>query len=112
MFTNSLYSGPRLKFKKENEIHNSLLLQRRLHPDTVEEFKLGQIFPHGNVLSIYDSSDDLAGSCQELFTFSEDNGISSYDEVILHIGTGHGILYEPRNEWMLLAVQRSNNETQ
>ncbi len=58
-----------------------------------------------DVLSIYDSADEFAGSCQELFSFSEGKGISKHDEIILHVGTGHGILYKPLDEWMIPVVQ-------
>ena len=74
-------------------------------PVTVEELRQNQIFLYGNVLSIYDSTDVLAGSCQELFSFSEGKGISRYKEVILNIGLGHGILYKPLDEWIIPAVQ-------
>jgi len=43
------------------------------HPDTVIELIQNQISLYGNILSIYDSSDDeYAGSCRDLFTFSKD----------------------------------------
>ena len=75
------------------------------HPDNVEGYKENQIVLSGNILSVYDSVDEYAGSCQELFSFSEGRGISRYDEVILNIGTGHGILYKPLDEWILPVVQ-------
>ena len=40
----------------------------------------------------------LPGSCQELFSSSAGKGITRYDEVILHIGIGYGILYKPLDE--------------
>jgi len=80
------------------------------HPEVVEDFKQDQVFLFGNVLSIYDASDDeYAGSCQDLFAFSEGKGISRYDEVVLDIGTGHGILYQPLDEWILPAVGWANH---
>jgi hypothetical protein len=75
------------------------------NPDNVEAFKQDQIFLYGNVLSIYDSVDRLAGSCQELFSFSEGKGISEYEEVVLNVGTGHGILYKPLDEWIIPVIQ-------
>jgi hypothetical protein len=75
------------------------------HPDEVEALKQGQIFLYGNILSIYDSADEFAGSCQELFSFSEGKGISRHDEIVLSIGTGHGILYQPLDEWIIPTVQ-------
>lgn len=78
------------------------------HPEVVEDFKQSQVNLYGNVLSIYDSADDYAGSCQELFTSSEGKSLSTYDEILLEIGTGHGILYQPLDEWILPAVQWAN----
>ena len=79
------------------------------HPDVVESFKHDQIFLVGNVLSIYDSADEFAGSCRELFSFSEGKGISRCDEIVLNIGSGHGILYKPLDEWILPTVQWAND---
>jgi hypothetical protein len=73
--------------------------------DTVQGLEQTGIFLHGNVLSIYDASDNLAGSCQELFTFSKDRGLARNAEIVLHVGTGHGILYQPLDEWVLPTVQ-------
>lgn len=88
----------------ENEEMNFVIMAI-CHPDSVEEFKQEQIFLYGNILSIYDSVDEFAGSCQELFSFSEGKGISRYDEVVLSLGTGHGILYQPLDEWIIPTVQ-------
>ncbi|MBE0696798.1 MAG: alpha/beta hydrolase [Anaerolineaceae bacterium] len=75
------------------------------HPDTVAELEQNQVNLYGNVLSIYDSSDILAGSCQGLFSFSEGKGISRKAEVVLKIGTGHGILYKPLDAWIVPSVE-------
>jgi hypothetical protein len=64
----------------------------------------------GNVLAIYDSSDVCAGSCEDLFAFSEGNGLGQHKELVLHVGTGHGILYEPLSEWILPTVRWANQE--
>ena len=69
-------------------------------PDDTEMLINHGIYLSGNVLSIYDSADELAGSCQELFALSEGRGISRYGEIVLHVGTGHGILYHPLDEWI------------
>ncbi len=81
------------------------------HPDIVKDLTQGQISLFGNVLSIYDSADGFVGSCQDLFSFSEGKGISSYDELVLNIGTGHGILYKPLDAWILPIVRWANNDT-
>jgi hypothetical protein len=82
------------------------------HPDYIEDLKQNQIILKGNVLSIYDSTDEFAGSCQELFSFSEGKGMFSYDEIVLNVGTGHGILYKPLDEWILPTMQWANNNFQ
>jgi hypothetical protein len=74
-------------------------------PATVKELEQNGIALVGNVLSIYDSADQLAGSCQDLFSFSEGRGIARYDEIVLNVGTGHGILFKPLDEWITPAVQ-------
>lgn len=75
------------------------------NPATVEELKQNKITLSGNVLSVYDSADELAGSCQELFSFSEGTGISKHNEIVLNVGTGHGILYKPLDEWVIPVMQ-------
>jgi hypothetical protein len=88
----------------ENEKLNFVIMAI-CHPDNVEEFKQDEIFLYGNVLSMYDHADELAGSCQELFSFSEGKGISKHEEVVLNVGTGHGILYEPVEQWITPVIQ-------
>jgi hypothetical protein len=79
------------------------------HPEVTKELMEDQIYLYGNVLSIYDIADDeYAGSCQEYFSFSKDKGLSRHDEIILNIGTGHGVLYEPLDEWMLPTMKWAN----
>lgn len=75
------------------------------HPDNVQALIAAGITLYGNVLSIYDASDTLAGSCQELAAFSVGKGIADFEELVLQIGTAHGILYQPLLEWVLPAVE-------
>ena len=88
----------------ENEEINFVLMAI-CDPATIEELKQNEILLYGNILSIYDSADKFAGSCQELFSFSEGKGISKHEEVILNVGTGHGILYKPLDEWITPVIQ-------
>jgi hypothetical protein len=74
-------------------------------PATVADLKQNGIILYGNVLSIYDYKDDLAGSCDDLFSFSEGKGLSQHDEIVLKVGTGHGVLYKPLDEWITPIVQ-------
>jgi hypothetical protein len=69
-------------------------------PDTVRDLVQKRMSLYGNVLAIRDSVDDLSGSCQELFDASEGKGLGRHDEIVLHIGTGHGILYKPLDGWI------------
>jgi hypothetical protein len=80
------------------------------HPDTVQGFERDRITLQGNVLSIYDSVDIFAGSCQGLFEFSEGRGISRHEEIVLNMGIGHGILYKPLDEWILPTVGWAKNK--
>jgi hypothetical protein len=75
------------------------------HPDEVEILIQAKISLSGNVLSIYDSVDNYAGSCQKLFSFSEGKGLGRFEEIVLHVGTGHGVLYQPLDEWVLPTVR-------
>jgi hypothetical protein len=88
---------------ENNEVN--FVIMAICNPDNLEAFKQDQIYLFGNVLSIYDASDELAGSCQELFTISKGKGISKNKEVVLNIGTGHGILYKPLDEWIIPVIQ-------
>lgn len=92
----------------ENEDINFVIMGI-CHPDVVESLEQARVFLLGNVLSIYDSNDEFAGSCQELFSFSEGKGISRYGEVVLNVGTGHGILYQPLDDWIIPAVEWAKN---
>jgi hypothetical protein len=74
-------------------------------PDTIKQLEQNGISLVGNVLSIYDSADQLAGSCQELFSFSEGQGLARHNEIVLNVGTGHGILFKPLDEWITPAIQ-------
>jgi hypothetical protein len=89
----------------ENTKTNFVLLGT-CHPDMVENLVQNQISLYGNVLAIYDSTDlEYSGSCADLFAYSESKGIGQHDEIVLHVGTGHGILYKPLDEWVLPSVQ-------
>lgn len=57
----------------------------------------------GEILSIYDSSDDIAGTCTDFFNKS--TGVSKRKEIVLRLGLGHGILYRPLKEWVEPAAE-------
>jgi hypothetical protein len=70
------------------------------NPEEIAGLKQNGVTLSGKVLSIYDFADPLAGSCRDLFEFSEGKGLSGSKEIVLNVGTGHGILYKPLDEWM------------
>jgi len=69
-------------------------------PYTLEHWRTEGICVHGRVLSIYDQSDEIAGSCRDLFERCRGAGLARHDEIELHVGGGHGILYRPLDEWL------------
>lgn len=75
------------------------------NPEMLDLLKYNHRFLYGNVLSIYDSADQLAGSCQEIFSLSEGKGLARHGEIILNVGTGHGILYRPLDEWIIPIIE-------
>ena len=58
---------------------------------------LESIAAFGNFLSIYEAS-DFAGSCRP--SLGKKAGVTSFDEIVLHLGNGHGFLYKPYREWL------------
>jgi hypothetical protein len=76
------------------------------HPDTVEAWKSDGSQFHGNVLTIRDVADlEYSGSCEDLLRISEGKGLGRHEEIVLQVGTGHGILFKPVDEWVLPTVQ-------
>jgi hypothetical protein len=51
---------------------------------------------------------ELDGSCAKLFALSEGKGLCRHSGIVLHVGTGHGILYKPLDEWILPTVKWAN----
>lgn len=80
------------------------------HQPLIDEWKQSGTTLSGNVLAIYDSADEYAASCQELFEYSEERGLGQHLEIVLQIGSGHGILYEPLQEWVLPTVEWADQE--
>ena len=51
----------------------------------------------GRMLSIYDASDKLAGSCARVLP---QGTAGTSHEIVLHVGRGHGTFFTPRKEWL------------
>jgi hypothetical protein len=83
-----------------NDALNYVLLAA-CDPASQQELKKNDIHLYGNILSIYDSADQVAGSCQELFAFSTGKGLSKHAEIVLQVGSGHGMLYKPLDGWIM-----------
>ncbi|MFL6742253.1 MAG: alpha/beta hydrolase [Sphingomicrobium sp.] len=60
--------------------------------------------PHlsGAVLSLYETSDDVGGSCRPLVRRSP--AVTSFAEIRLTTGLGHGIVYRPLPAWTRPAI--------
>ncbi|HKQ98125.1 MAG TPA: hypothetical protein VJV75_09645, partial [Candidatus Polarisedimenticolia bacterium] len=74
--------------------------------DADREFAKGL---HGEVLSVYESSDPLGTSCATLFGKSA--RIGRHEEVRLDTGLRHGFLYRPLSEWVEPAVAWARTRT-
>jgi hypothetical protein len=56
----------------------------------------------GEVLSIYEASDDMGGTCRPAVDASP--AVSRFSEIRLNTGLGHGMVYRPMREWVAPAV--------
>jgi len=95
------YVSTALKEKRLNFVILAGLFEKYL---VDENLKL-----YGNVLSIHDRSDKLGITPQKYFQRSE--GLGSFEEIILDLDKGHGIIYQPYREWidpMIKWLQREN----
>ena len=66
-----------------------------------------EIVGRGRLLSLRESSDELAGSCESFLSRSP----SPHDhrELLLDLGGGHGAFYRPQPEWVGPAVEWAEN---
>lgn len=71
----------------------------------VEEWGQQGLSLTGNVLAISDSADKYADSCERLFALSEGKGLGRHAELVVEVGTGHGILYQALPDWVLPTVR-------
>jgi len=51
----------------------------------------------GRMLSIYDSRDTDGGTCTEAFSNA---GLSEAKEIVLKVGSGHAVFFQPQAEWI------------
>ncbi|MDH5805801.1 MAG: cupin domain-containing protein [Gemmatimonadota bacterium] len=57
----------------------------------------------GRILSIFDSSDTMAGSCQPLFDVAGELVVDR--EIVLDTGLMHGTFYRPIEEWLAPVIE-------
>jgi len=53
---------------------------------------------YGKVLSIHDKSDKLTQTPQLYFQRSK--GLGAFKEIVLDLGLGHGLIYQPYRQWL------------
>lgn len=86
----SAYVSATLQEKKINYVFLAGLFEKCL---TDENLKL-----YGNVLSIHDRSDKLSITPQLYFRRSD--GLGEFEEIVLNLDIGHGLIYKPYREWI------------
>jgi hypothetical protein len=84
------YVSSTLKESRLNYVILAGLFEKHLVDENLKLF--------GNVLSIHDRSDKLAITPQKYFQRSE--GLGNFEEIILNLDKGHGIIYKPYREWL------------
>jgi len=62
---------------------------------------------YGNILSIYEKSDDIGESCLK-FRNKAASAITHYKEIEINTGLQHGFLFQPIGEWIDPAVRWAN----
>jgi hypothetical protein len=68
-------------------------------PQMLEFWDTQNICIAGNLLSIYEMSDELAGPCETLAARCS-TSVTRYNEIALKLDVGHGIVYKPYEEWV------------
>ncbi len=63
----------------------------------------------GEVLSIYEASDDIGGSCRSLAERSP--WLARFAEVRLETGLGHGMVYRPLDAWVAPAAEWARRQS-
>lgn len=54
---------------------------------------------HGQILAIYESSDEIAGKNYSFWKERENHAIR-FEQIEMNTGLGHGFLYKPLDEWI------------
>lgn len=75
-------------------------------PEMLEFWEAQDICVTGNILSIHEMSDELAGSCEALAARCS-TSVVSYNEIALELDVGHGMVYRPHVEWVTPTLEWS-----
>jgi hypothetical protein len=86
----SAYISTMLRQKELNYVFLAGLFEKCL---TDENLKL-----YGKVLSIHDRSDKL--SITPALYFQRSEGLGQFEEIVLALDVGHGLIYRPYREWI------------
>jgi hypothetical protein len=93
----------------------SIMVSSKLHNEKVQfvlmgicddafDYSLDMFKICGNILSIYEKSDPLAGSCSKLIGSNRDC-IGNTSEIELNLGNGHGFIFRPYKEWVVPVIE-------
>ncbi len=96
----SAYLSTMLQEKTINYVFLAGLFEKCL---TDENLKL-----YGNVLSIHDRSDKL--SITPSLYFQRSDGLGEFEEIVLSLNIGHGLIYRPYREWIDPTLQWSKTK--
>jgi hypothetical protein len=66
---------------------------------TNDYFEKKGVCVYGEVLSVYETSDEMAGSCESLFNRCSSE-LAAHEEIATSLGNGHGMVYKPYEEWI------------
>jgi hypothetical protein len=100
--------GSEIAMLASSELKNKQLnfvFMAACNDDLLQQFPNLRVY--GNILSIYELSDDIGKSCASLQKQSS-SSISHYKEIRLNTGLKHGFLYKPRPAWVEPAVKWAN----
>jgi hypothetical protein len=84
------YVSNMLQDKGINYVFLAGLFEKCLKDETLQLY--------GNVLSIHDRSDKL--SMTPALYFQRSEGLGKFEEIILSLDVGHGLIYKPYKEWV------------
>jgi hypothetical protein len=71
-------------------------------------WKENKIILWGKILYIFDTNDEIAGSCESYLDILKSDGLKEYKEIEVKLGLGHGLLYSPFKEWVVPALEWAN----